>query len=147
MSKYDILPRMIKDHCKIEKLIDDLEENLDANRAKIIDLFDKFEWALEKHVFVEEKAIFLSYKPDDVNEGYKMLPELTKQHNEILNRLDIMRREVHSKGTINDIYGLKRFIIKHKIYEEKEVYPNLDLALNDDQKKDIIDKIEQVIGL
>lgn len=146
MSKYDILPRMIKDHCKIENLINDLEENIDANRSKIIDLFNKFEWVLEKHIFIEEKAIFLSYRPEDVNEGYKMLPELTKQHNEILNRLDIIRREVHTRGVINDVYGLKQFIIKHKNYEEKEVYPKLDMALNDDQKKDIIDKIEQIIG-
>ena len=146
MSKYDILPRMVKDHCKIEQLIDKIEENLDSNRAKIIDLFNEFEWVLEKHVFVEEKAIFTSYKPDNVIEGYKMLPELTKQHNEILNRLDIMRREVYSKGIINDIYSFKQFIIKHKNYEEKEVYPKLDLALDDEQKKYIINKIEQVIG-
>jgi len=148
MSKFDILPWMVKDHCKIEKLLSRIEENSgNASRSEMIDLFNDFEWVLEKHIFVEEKAIFTSYSPDDVTQGYKMLPELTKQHNEILNRLDIMRREVYSKGLITDVYGFKQFIIKHKNFEEKEVYPKLDLALDDVHKKNIIDKIQQIIGV
>ena len=79
---------MIKDHSKIEKLINNLEEKTKEDFESMVKAFNKFEWELEKHIFIEEKAIFTSYNPKDVIEGYKMLPELTKQHNYIINTLN-----------------------------------------------------------
>jgi len=145
MSEYDILPLMVKDHCKIELLIDKLEENSKGDSSAMIKSFNKLEWNLEKHVFVEEKAIFTSYNPEDVTIGYKMLPELTKQHNEILNRLSIMRKDVRTRGIIKDVYSFKEFMINHKNFEEKEVYPKLDEALDKTQKRRIIDKINEIV--
>ena len=74
----NITDLMIKDHCKIEKLLKNFEEksNIDIEQTRIA--FNKFEWELEKHMFTEEKAIFSSYNPDNVLDGYKMLPEITK---------------------------------------------------------------------
>ena len=88
MSKISILSLMIRDHCKIENLINDLEIKSKQDFESMTKAFNKFEWDLEKHIFIEEKAIFTSYKPTDVIEGYKMLPELTKQHNYIINTLN-----------------------------------------------------------
>ena len=107
--------------------------------------FNKFEWELEKHIFIEEKAIFTSYKPDNVSEGYKMLPELTNQHNFILNTINNWRDYIRKKRNITNIYGFKEFLIKHKNYEEKEVYPKLDQALSENEKKHIIEKINEII--
>jgi hemerythrin superfamily protein len=107
--------------------------------------FNKFEWELEKHIFVEEKAIFTSYNPEDVVDGYRMLPELTKQHNVLLNRLENMRKEVRNKKSIRDIYGFKEFLIKHKNFEEKSVYPKLHQSLDETEKKRIVEKISKVI--
>lgn len=145
MSEFDILPLMVKDHCKIENLIDKLEESTKGDPSAMIKSFNKFEWELEKHIFVEEKAIFTSYNPEDVTLGYKMLPELTKQHNEILNRLNIMRKDVRSRRMIKDVYGFKEFMINHRAFEEKEVYPKLDEALDETQKRRIIDKINEIV--
>ena len=102
---------MVRDHCKIEKLIDELEVDVDKDYPTISESFNKFEWNLEKHIFIEEKAIFTSYKPDDIVEGYRMLPELTKQHNVILNKLDLIRKNVRNRRRIADIYGFKEFLI------------------------------------
>ena len=89
MSKsISILELMIKDHCKIEKLISNLEEKSNQEYSVFKKAFNKFEWKLEKHIFTEEKAIFTSYNPEDTIEGFKMLPELTKQHNFIVNKLN-----------------------------------------------------------
>ena len=145
MSENDILPRMIKDHCKIEKLLDQLEESAKKDQSTMMKSFNKLEWELEKHIFVEEKAIFTSYNPEDVTEGYKMLPELTKQHNEILNRLSIMRKDVRSRGIVKDVYSFKEFMIKHKTFEEREVYPKLDETLDETQKKHIIERIDEIV--
>jgi hemerythrin-like domain-containing protein len=141
----NILALMVRDHCKIEQLLNELELNAEKEYSMRIKLFNKFEWHLEKHIFMEEKAIFTSYNPDDVVQGYKMLPTLTKQHNEILNRLNIMRKDVRSRRAIKDIYSFKEFILKHKNFEEKDVYPKLDQELDESQKKIIIARINEII--
>ena len=135
MGENDILNKMIKDHCKIEKLLDELEKNVQKDYPAMRESFNKFEWELEKHLFVEEKAIFTSYDPEDVSEGYIMLPELIKQHNFIVNMLNNWRKDVQSKKKISDFYEFKKFLIKHRTFEEKEVYPRLDETLDETQKK------------
>ena len=101
MNEKDILPKMVKDHCKIEQLLNDLEEKVDEDYESMKDCFNKFEWELEKHLFTEEKAIFTLYNPEEISEGYKMLPELTKQHNVIINQLNNWRDEIRKKQKIS----------------------------------------------
>jgi hemerythrin-like domain-containing protein len=142
----EILNLMVKDHCKIQNLLDDFEEKTKQDHKALVKSFHKFEWELEKHVFVEEKAIFTTYNPEDVTEGYKMLPELTKQHNIILNKLSNMRQDILKRRSIQDISGFKEFLTRHKNYEEQEVYPQLDEALDESQKKIIIDRINEIVS-
>ena len=144
MDKNEILSRMIDDHNEIEKLMDDFENNIDKEYELLKKSFTKFEWKLEKHIFVEEKIIFTTYTPEDVTEGYKMLPELTKQHNYILNQLSLWRKELVEKKTIEGFFKFKKILINHKIFEENEVYPRLDKSLNDSDKKLIFDRLNEI---
>ncbi|MBN2066368.1 MAG: hemerythrin domain-containing protein [Candidatus Thermoplasmatota archaeon] len=136
---------MVKDHCKIEALLTDLEKAVEQDYSMMLKTFTTFEWELEKHIFIEEKAIFTSYHPDNVVEGYKMLPELTKQHNEILNRLNIMRKQLRSRQNITDVSGFKTLLMEHRSFEELEVYPQLDQALTEEQKQTIVAKIREMM--
>lgn len=140
-----ILELMIKDHCKIENLINDLEEKTTQDFNSMVRSFNKFEWELEKHIFTEEKAIFTSYNPEDVAEGYKMLPELTKQHNFIINRLNNWRDDIRKRRMISDVYSFKEFLIRHKNFEEEKVYPKLDEVLTDEEKRHIVAKINEIV--
>jgi hemerythrin-like domain-containing protein len=140
-----ILKLMTRDHYKIEGLINKLEEATKEDFESMVKAFNKFEWELEKHIFTEEKAIFTSYNPEDVIEGYKMLPELTKQHNYIINTLNNWRDDIRKKRTLSDVYSLKEFIIKHKDFEEQKVYPKLDEGLNEEQKMKIVSKINEIM--
>ena len=140
-----ILKLMTRDHYKIEGLINKLEEATKEDFKSMANAFNKFEWELEKHIFTEEKAIFTSYNPEDVIEGYKMLPELTKQHNYIINILNNWRDDIRKKRTLSDVYNFKEFIIKHKEFEEQKVYPQLDEGLNEEQKRKIISKINEIM--
>jgi len=140
-----ILELMIKDHCKIEELINDLEEKSKEDFESMNKAFNKFEWELEKHIFTEEKAIFTSYNPEDVAEGYKMLPELTKQHNYIINTLNNWRDDIRKKRMIADVYSFKEFIIRHKNFEEEKVYPKLDESLPEEEKRRIVAKINEIV--
>ena len=85
---------MTADHTKILKLLGDVEKSMGIELVSLMKVFDTFEWELEKHIFTEEKAIFSSYNPRNISEGYKMVPELIQQHNEILNRIRVMRKDL-----------------------------------------------------
>lgn len=140
-----ILKLMIKDHSKLVNLINNLEEKSKEDFESMKDTFTKFEWELEKHIFIEEKAIFTDYNPDDITEGYKMPPELTKQHNYITNTLNNWRNDVQKRRIITDVNSFKEFLINHRSFEEEKVYPRLDESLLEEQKKHIIKKINEII--
>jgi hemerythrin superfamily protein len=144
MNENDILPKMIDDHNMIEKLMDEFEKDIDEDHKILKKSFTKFEWKLEKHIFSEEKIIFTIYNPEDVTEGYKMLPELTKQHNYILNQLSNWRKDIINKNKIDGFYKFKKVLINHKIFEENELYPKLDQTLLDSDKKLIIDRLNEI---
>ena len=74
-----------------------------------------------------------------------MLPLLTKQHNFIVNKLAIWRRDIRNNNKISDFHHLKEFLLKHKNFEEKDVYPLMDQSLNEGQKRQIISKINEII--
>ena len=146
MSKsINIFKIMASDHCKIENLLNDLEEKNNKDFDSMYQAFNKFEWELEKHIFTEEKAIFTSYNPENITEGYKMLPELTKQHNFILNKLNNWRKDIRNNRMISDLYSFKVYLIRHKNFEEDKVYPMLDQSLPEDEKRHIVAKINEIV--
>ncbi len=141
----NILNLMVKDHRKIEDLLNNLEEKNNEDFDSMRKAFNKFEWELEKHIFTEEKAIFTSYNPDDITQGYKMLPELTKQHNFIINKINNWRKGIQNQKMITDIYSFKVYLIRHKNFEEENLYPKLDQSLPEDDKRHIVAKINEII--
>lgn len=146
VKSFNILPLMINDHSKIEELIDKLDEVAKTdNYSNLVESFNKFEWELEKHIFTEEKAIFTDYNPENISEGYEMLPELTKQHNYIVNKLNNWRNDIKNHRNIEDVYGFKDFLERHRIFEEEKVYPKLDESLTEEQKSNIVAKINEII--
>jgi hemerythrin-like domain-containing protein len=136
---------MVREHCILENALDNLEENAKFDFGLMVKSFNNFEWKLEKHIFMEEKVIYTEYEPSDVTEDYKILPKLTEQHNYILNILNNWRNDIKNKRILKNIYSFKKYIIEHKTFEENEVYTRLDQELSDEQKKQMIDKITEII--
>ena len=145
MKSTAILDLMMKDHGKIVKLLLDVEKSIGMELISTMKVFDTFEWELEKHIFIEEKAIFTSYKPTNIVEGYKMVPELIQQHNDILNRLRMMRKNLMWQRPI-DYDDFKELILAHKTFEEASLYPKLDQELDVAQKEEIMKKIREIIS-
>lgn len=143
-NEVNILSLMKQDHLDIESLIDTLNESLEDSYDLMKKHFERFEWKLEKHLFVEEKAIFIFYEPDDIQQGFQMLPTLMKQHNYIINELNRMRKEVVKGKSPLGLDELKLFIMKHRNYEERDVYPKLQETLTSEQKKQVVDRIKEI---
>ncbi len=145
MKSTTILDLMMKDHGKIVKHLVDVEKSIGMELVSTMKVFDTFEWELEKHIFIEEKAIFSSYKPTNIVEGYKMVPELIQQHNDILNRLRVMRKDLMWQRPVN-YTQFKEIIMVHKTFEEASLYPKLDQELDDVQKQEIIKRIREIVS-
>ena len=124
-----IVDLMTKDHAKIAGLLEEFK----ANPTK--ENFNKFRFELQKHLFTEEKAIFLHCNCPDLAEP------LIKDHNKMLE----MMKEIGTTLDNNKIDEFHAFVMKHKGYEEEKFYPALDETLSDEEKKEIADKIKAMM--
>lgn len=140
MKTNSIIGLMLKDHEKIVDYLNKVEEDGHPD----IEAFLKFEWHLKKHIFIEEKAIFISYQPSDDSEEERIFNKLSKEHTVIMDLLDKILEESFPRGNAN-FNKLKRLLAVHKKFEENEVYPKLEEKLNEKNKRDIIEKITEII--
>lgn len=143
MKSTAILELMTKDHIKIIKYLDIVEKNLRKDPNTVMPSFHTFEWNLEKHFFVEERAIFTSYNPDFVDEGYALFLDLAKQHTILLEKLRSLKKNLQNKKAFN-FNDFKRMLMKHKNYEEESVYPVLDQEIDEGEKRFIIERINEI---
>jgi hemerythrin superfamily protein len=112
----------------------------ESSEDKLKEIFDNFKWNLQKHFFVEEKAIFNFYekvKSDDVNNIFELMGE----HGDLLELMKIVEEDFN-KEKIED---LKKLLIKHQNFEDKFFYPKLDSILNENQREELIKKINEII--
>jgi len=126
---------MIEDHKMIGGLINKVVESKDKED------FKKMMWALEKHLFVEEKAVLMSYRPTD-DEGKKMIAHVLEDHVKIL---DIVHNlEISFDSCEVDFNELEAFLKNHEILEETILYPRLDKEMPEDDRQVLIDRIKSV---
>jgi iron-sulfur cluster repair protein YtfE (RIC family) len=136
---------MVRDHGKIVKMLHDVEKSIGMELVSTMKVFDTFEWELEKHIFVEEKAIFTSYNPKNIANGYRMMPQLVQQHNELLNKLQVMRKDLTWQRPVK-FEEFRELLLTHKTFEEVSLYPKLDQELTVPQKEEIIKKIREILS-
>ena len=55
-----------------------------------------------------------------------------------------MRRDVLT-GHTSDFRGFKELLLKHKGFEEEELYPKIDQELTEKDKQRIINRIQEIV--
>jgi len=143
MEETNILDVMVKDHKRLLKSLNDIENNIKDDYENLLESFNKFEWSIEKHFFVEERAIFSYYNPDKIEESYHLFTDIAKQHTQILERIESLRNRLRMSKTI-DVSDVKKMLIKHKNFEEKNVYPLLDSEIDEGEKQFMIERINDI---
>ena len=131
---------MKKNHYRIEQLLKEFKTIYEKNPKLIFSSFDKFKWELEKHLFIEEKAIFIFYSPKDA-EDFDTIPNLVQEHRKMLELLNKIENNLKSKNV--DISELLKLLIKHRNFEDGTLYPKLDRELEDSKKKIIIERLTE----
>ncbi len=135
---------LVKDHVKIVRLVHDLEESLGKSKVEVKQKFDKFVWELEKHIFTEEKVLFNQYKPDDVSEVARIISVLFNEHDKILAQVKDIKKAIRKERIFN-FQGFKEMLMSHKDYEDEKVYPKFDRWLDEDTKKEIVSRINEIL--
>jgi hypothetical protein len=135
---------MVKDHAKILGLLKDTMSYIGGDTGSLLKSFHIFEWNLEKHFFVEERAIFTSYNPKQVFEGYNMFIKLTKEHTLILDTLKSIKKHLLQDKPVS-LSEVRELLIQHKTFEEQSIYPPLDKELDEAEKAFIIERISEIV--
>jgi len=143
MKSTAILDLMVKDHNRLMEYLKEVENNLGRGFGFLSNSFNTFQWNLEKHFFVEERAIFTSYNPDDPDKEYDYFSVLMDQHTEILEIVESLRKKLQKREPF-DLNELKKLLVKHKTFEEKSIYPVLDQEIDENEKQIIIDRIKDI---
>jgi hypothetical protein len=144
MVSNELLNVMVKDHNRLMNYLEDVKDNLESDFEVLLKKFNTFEWNLEKHFFVEERAIFIAYNPDYIEDGHQLFTNLSKQHTNILEKVEFIRKRLRSGKSV-DVSDLKEMLLKHKTYEEKNVYPVLDVEISEGEKRFMIERINDLI--
>jgi len=143
--KKTIKDLMTEQHCLLEGLINKFEESLGKDCKFLIDVFDELKWELEKHIFIEEKAVFKFFNPTKEENYYDMVPNLIKEHSSILETLNEIEDDLavkDIKDITEDMADFKKLLIKHKEFEEETFYQDLEKRLNEVQKENVVKKIK-----
>ena len=143
MKSTEILDLMLRDHNRLMEYLKDVENNLGHDFGFLSNSFNTFQWNLEKHFFVEEKAIFISYNPDEPDKEYTYFSDLMDQNTEFIAIIESLRKRLQKRDPF-DLNDLKKLLVKHKTFEEKSIYPVLDQEIDDCTKRVIIDRIKEI---
>jgi hypothetical protein len=130
---------MMKHHYMIDKILKSFTSELKDDKAVNANIFNRFRWELEKHFFLEEKAIF-QMKYSFCKDTQQMCARLKLEHDQMIEQLDEIDTVIKLNKSL-DFSQLKEMIIEHKKFENQEFYPRLDRELSDDRKELIIERI------
>lgn len=142
MVEDTILNLMISHHALIDALFslfrDEVKEKSPRARASLAEL----EWELKKHWFAEENAIF-DFLPLKNIEIWKTINHLKDEHLTMLNDLKKFAESL-LEIKADEIENFYKLLEDHRATEEKDLYPKLDKELRDEQKAQIISRINEI---
>lgn len=143
MNEKTILEVMKKEHKRIEIFLDVFEKLIYIDLREARESFNKFKWNLEKHLFVEEKAIF-EVCNSDCSEEIEEIFDLMREHGEIIILIGEIEKKLVEKIK-PEISKLKEFLERHIDFEESKFYPMLDRELSWERKQEIFKRASEII--
>src|SRR3989344_211630 len=134
---------MTGEHKKIEIFLERFEKALEINLEEAKKMFNIFKWTLEKHFFIEERAIFV-VNDSVIGQEVDIVFELLKQHGELMEIVKEIEENLNNDVAFN-FKMLKEKLTKHSLFEDDEFYPKLDEELEHEKKQEIIERIKEII--
>lgn len=132
---------MLEEHRRIRRIFNEFEKEGDLEKRKL--LCDRFKWAIQKHIFVEEKAIF-SFSQDIAGQLVSDIFKLMDEHGELLNIITGIEEGL-DENAAPSVHDLRELLQAHEGFEEEKFYPKLDHMLNNQQKTELIERIKEIV--
>lgn len=133
---------MLGHHALIGLLLLAFRDTLIKDIESAEKLFDEFRWELDKHIFIEERAVFRFCEPLE-SEICKIARNLVKEHDIMLGMLNEVKNNLTTRNK-PDISGFQELLTTHRRVEEEILYPKLDQRLDKVQKEAIIARINEI---
>jgi hypothetical protein len=130
----------MKEHDRIRTFFEAIEKNLSESPLSKA-MFNKLRWNLEKHFFLEEKAIFVMFQKANSQEMTDIF-DLMQEHSIITNNLRILEQDLSDKELVLEI---KNSVNRHAKFEDETLYPMMEDYLNENQKLEIIQRIKEIV--
>ena len=132
---------MIKHHVKINKILIDFEKISNREISEFKRVFEKFRKKIEKHFFIEERNVFPVSDKNNAREVLQ-LENLLKDHRDLKEIIREMENDIiNEKKPKTNI--LRELLFAHEQREVESFYPLLDNRLLEQNKKKIVDSINE----
>lgn len=132
---------MIKHHAKINQLLIDFEKISEKEDHEYKRVFEKFRKKIDQHFFIEELNIFPVSDSKNPRELLR-LKNLVKDHQDLREIIRGMEEDILD-GKKPKTVILRELLYAHEGREVEGFYPLLDTRLNDKEKKNIVDDINE----
>jgi hemerythrin-like domain-containing protein len=142
MAKDNLSGLMISHHALIGMLFTLLKEELREKSQTAGSTFSELVWEIKKHFFTEENAIF-DYLPLRGVDIFKTINHLRDEHLAMLNILKNFS-DNFPKITNEQIEEFSNLLETHREVEEQILYPKLDKEIREEQKEEIISRINEI---
>ncbi len=140
MTEEDSISKiMLKQHYEIDKCIHRFDTALKQDDLDLRGPFNKLKWEIEKHFFIEEKAIFQLHYSEN-KETSNITIRLKKEHDILIDAMEQIEDRIKNNEKI-DLPGFREQILNHAGFENKHFYPRLDDELDEERKRSIIERL------
>lgn len=142
MAEDTILNLMLNHHALLWALFTLFRDEAKEKSPRAFATLSELAWETKKHFFAEENAIF-DFLPMKNYGVLEIINVLKDQHIKILNDLKKFS-DNFAELTDEEIGEFYKLLESHRKIEELNLYPKLDKELRDEQKRQVITRINEI---
>lgn len=127
------------DHNTVQKLLKDLTGSTERAEKKRTELLQKIEHELSVHTRLEEEIFYPAFKEADDKSHKTMFFEAMEEHRAVEKLVlpDLMKTDPTSEQFLGRAKVLQEMIEHHISEEEKEMFPEAEKTLGNEQLEEI----------
>jgi len=133
---------MTGEHQRIQDMLEKITLMTKDDPSKVAQSFSAFKWNMEKHLMIEEKAIFRieDLSGMELNDAFRLMQE----HGMIISLIKKIEKDIEQRD-FSGMSKLLELLDEHYNFENEVFYPNLDKKLSDDRKKEILERVDEIL--
>jgi len=134
---------MISEHERISEMLEEVNLAIYEDNSKISEAFNRFKWNMEKHLFIEEKAIFQllnNISGMEIGDTFRLMEE----HGRIIALIKKIEEDFKTRD-YSAIQKLMALLEEHSDFENQTFYPTLDKKLEDQKKQEILERVNEIL--